>query len=805
MKIKSFFDNRCNDGVTYSYTKRHMNTPYYPDAICERYNLPVYDKMNGGLFFDSEVAWKGEVLLNGGIDINVSLAGRKFVDHITLRQGEGSAIGSIEIFTDENSSLKKIGTFSQAGCIKDEFIEIPVGYFGDNIIIRLNGCYEKISLRKLDVIGSEDVENAIYPVPEKVEEKEGELPFASIKTITYMCDDAFGAVEYISEKLLNKFDIDAVTGNDGEIVFTYIERDDDGYEIEVTDNKCTIKAGSLRAFIYAADTFLQLATETGFKACNISDKPFMEIRGVHFALPSRKDIPFLKKLIKYVWVPMKYNTVFLQLSGVMRYDSYPEINDKWTLACTNYEKGEWPMPAHYHFLGHDILDKDEISDLCDYIRSFGLEIVPEVESLSHSQYITTAFPHLAEVDPDEVKVTNIYAADEKPQSFYAHNMCPSHDDYYKIIFALIDEAIELIKPEKYIHMGHDELYIHGKCERCSKKGSAKVFAEEVTRLNDYIKSKNLSMMIWSDMLQNEYYSVPEAINDIPKDVIMLDFTWYFHPEQDLEVKLLSHGLKVVMGNMYSSHYPRYNSRSVNPGIIGAEVSTWVDLNEHSYAYEGKMYDFIYSANMMWNREYDDTCRLTYNEVVKDITWDVRKVIADIDMSGEVKNLVLDGDMKNTPNELLWNIPYDKTTVVDMNKEVEIMVDDTADTVFFTQATDLPAGRVMWTPAQQIGEYEFVYDDGETITMPIYYGVSIMEYGRKYARPIDSFLYRHEGYIGTYMAKPVCGKDSKGCDYTLYDYPVKNPNPEKIIKKVIVRHMNNTDSKILLFNVRTIKN
>lgn len=805
MKIESYFDNRNNEKVTYSYTKRHTDIPYYPDDECERCNIEQYDKSNGWLFYGKEVSWKGEVLLNNSVDINVFLPSRKFIDHIVIRQGEMSKIGSIDVFANEDSTLKKIGVFTKGGCIDDEYIEIPVGYLSNNVIIRLNGCFEKISIRKIDILGADCLDNVIYPIPESVKEQNGFLLFKQIKTVAVLCDEAQAAGSYLADKLSDKFGINTNVENDGEIVFSYEERDDDGYRISVTDRKCTIKAGNKRAFIYAVDTFLQTAEENGFKACEISDKPFMDIRGVHFALPSRKDIPFLKKLIKYVWVPMKYNTIFIQLSGAMRYDSFPEINEKWLLACKNYREGIWPKPAHYDFLGHDILEKDEIKDLCDYIRSFGLEIVPEVESFSHSQYITTAFPQLAELDPNEKQVDNIYAADEKPQKFYAHNMCPNHEDYYKIIFKLIDEAVELINPEKYIHMGHDELYIHGQCEKCASKGSAKVYVEEVTRLNDYIKSKNLNMMIWSDMLQKEYYSIPEAINDVPKDIVMLDFTWYFHPEQDLEDTLLSHDFTVVMGNMYSSHYPRYNRRSVKKGLIGAEVSTWINLNEYSYAYEGKMYDFVYSANMMWNREYDDTCRMTYNEIVKDIVWDIRKTVADITTTGTVKSLDFQREMKNIPAELLWYNPYETAAMLSGDETVEIEVNDKADIVFFTQATDLNENRTPWKSATQVGEYEFVYTDGETEIFQMDYGVHIMEYNRKYALPYESILYRHQGVVGTYMSKPICGKSSDGRDYTLYDYPIKNPEPDKIIKKIIVRHSNNTDANILLFDVKTVKN
>ena len=63
--------------------------------------------------------------------------------------------------------------------------------------------------------------------------------------------------------------------------------------------------------------------------------------------------------------------------------------------------------------------------------------------------------------------------------------------------------------------------------------------------------------------------------------------------------------------------------------------------------------------------------------------------------------------------------------------------------------------------------------------------------------------RHEGYAGTYLAIPECGKTCNGEDYTLGNYSFRNPYPTKKIKTVTLKHLQNSDVKILLFNV-TVK-
>ena len=811
MKFTAFSDTSTDNVYKYSYTKRGTKELYCPDNMRERIDgNGVYDKTNGNLFYDIEVSWHGEVLLDKSVDINVELCEAQFVDHIFIRQSDDSKPGSIEVLTKENNELKKIAAHFCGEYITSQEITIPVGYYCDNVVIRLNGAYENVGIKKLDICSALEMENTLFPMPESISYSQGILPFEKITQVSCNCHDSQFAAAYLCERLKEKLNLNVSMGEtDGTIEMLLTDRDDEGFEIKVTDSGCQILAGCRRGFIYAADALVGLATGGGIRCCNISDKPMMGFRGVHVGMPARKDLPFLKKFIREVAVPMRYNALIIEINAALRYEKFPEINDAWLDAIDKYNKGEWPRPAHYGYVGGDIYEKEEIAEICDYIRSFGIEIVPEVQCLSHAQYITTAYPQLAEIEVEKEKGSfgDLYMADSGPDEFYDHNMCPLHEDYYKYVFGIIDEVVDSMKPERYLHMGHDEGYQMGACVKCSKHDKAKLFADEVTKLNEYIKSKNLSMMIWSDMLQSEYrydkiYSTPEAINYIPKDVIMMDFTWYFHPELDLEDKLLKRGFDVVYGNLYSSHFSRYDYRSKKEGVIGAQISMWVPCNEGSYAYEGKMYDMFYTANMMWNSSYNSEYRLSYNEIIKPLLWNAKCVVADIDVNDEYRTVNFDGNIRNIPNELLWNIPYDKAISVSQDSpEFEIFVGDKANTLFITHATNSSVDRVMWTPPFKFGEYELCYDDGTSVAIDVSYAQNICKHSTTYGAPIASILFRHQGYIGTYFAKPICGKDAYGSDYTLFELPIKNPNPDKTIKSIKLKHMQNTDAKIVVYDIK----
>ena len=184
---------------------------------------------------------------------------------------------------------------------------------------------------------------------------------------------------------------------------------------------------------------------------------------------------------------------------------------------------------------------------------------PEVQSFGHVQYITYAHPDIAEVTEEEKDVIlDTRAADQPPSTFYKHSYCPMNEKSYEIIFDLIDEIVEVVRPERYVHMGHDEIYQIGLCPRCKNIPHDELYARHVIRMYDYLKARGYKMAIWSDMLQptEKRYQTCTAIDRLPKDILMLDFIWYFHFDMDLENNILPAGFPVAIGNLYSSHFPR---------------------------------------------------------------------------------------------------------------------------------------------------------------------------------------------------------------------------------------------------------
>ena len=796
MRFVSFFGER-EKSVTYSYHRRGVGKGYHPDLQREENDLDIYDIVNGALFCAKPVSWQGAHLLDMAVDIRIDLAKNYFTDHIELTQVENSAFSSIEVFDMTEDGLRKIGAYTAETdtCVESEKIFIPLGVVCRIIVIRVTGCFRDFGIEHLDIMGVEDIDNAVYPIPEACTFGDGFFTVSNGAFVAASDENAVFAAEYMASMMKEKYNILLPTHpNEGAIRFEYVDRCDDGYEISVTHEQCIVRSSTRLGFLYAVSVLFEQFDGHQLRCVAIQDKPFMNFRGVHLALPARKNIPFFKALVQKIFIPMRYNAVFLQFSGALRYDAFPEIGEGWQQSCRAYENGSAPLPAHYGFVGHDILTKEEVRDLCDYIKSFGFELIPEIQSWGHTQYITTAYPKLGEPENTADDDVDLYKADAKLQAAAAHCMCPCHSEYYRVIFAIAEEVIEVAKPQHYVHMGHDEIYYVALCDKCRKIGAPKLYAQEVTALHDFLQSKGLTMMIWSDMLQEPEYDTRHAIDDIPKDIIMLDFTWYFHPEADIEDNLLQHGFKVVFGNMYSSHYTRYESRSHKQGVMGAEVSTWVYCDEETYAYEGKMYELVYGANLMWDSRYNAAMRLSYDAITRPLLWRLRESFGSLQYSAShaipIEKPCMDFDI---------DLPC--AVCSSGQEEISFDISENAKLISILWATDKNDRRVMWEKPFSIGTIVVTFEDGSRYTENIRYALNIFNKYSTYAKPIPSFLFRHEGYIGTYYTKPHSLKAHDGTDRTLGEHFIKIPEGKRP-KTLSVVHAVNTDSSICIYDLQS---
>ncbi len=853
---------------TYTYFRRGTYEAFFPDLAPEhgrdRGKIPFAE---GSLFRpDQPVGWKALSLLDAGVDIQIDLKKAVFVERVLLTQDTkaGSGVAAIEVLVSEDGKVFRPAGLLKAGvdgAVTDEEIAVPVGMTACALIVRLHGCFRNIVLRQVDVLGCAFGSPVVYPLPKHAEfgSPRGALPLEAAKGIAIAegaSDDSRFAAELLAGKVLEEFGVrldvgehSGAKGLSGRIILGLAKElkalkrhkgrapKPEGYRLNVARKTACLVASDRRGLIYGVETVLSLLRHSpalGIPACSIADEPAMELRGVHIGLPAREDIDFTKRLIRYLLAPMRYNTIFLQITSGMQFDRRPEINEAALEVQARAARGEGPSLPHSSMIaGGSYLTKDEVRDLVAYAREYGFEVIPEIQSLGHVQYLTATYPEISELEPveaEEEAEVDVEKADRRPSAVYAHCYCPLQEKPYEIIFDLIDEIVDVVGPSRYVHMGHDEVYTIGVCERCRGRDPAELLALHINRLHEYLQSKGLGMMIWGDMLHDvTRYKTPPAIDRIPKDIILLDFIWYFHLGKDIETHLLDHGFKVVMGNMYSSHYPRYAARRRRKGVIGAEVSTWSRGDEYTLGARGKLYDFIYSANMMWSAFYREEFRLTYDRMITDIVPHLRSRLRGRTFPSQIKGSRFsaislgkkgladrDAGLRLEPGRReLRGVPFRIGHALGVQskaarepghpQQVSVAVNRRADSLIFLHATDGSAMRGRSSRLNAVGEYVIEYADGSRAKVPIGYGGNIAAWHRRHAEPLHHPMFRHSGYMATYLADPLIqDKTADGEDITVYGYEWLNPRPNQTIRRVRLRACGASDATVLLFALTAVK-
>ena len=183
----------------------------------------------------------------------------------------------------------------------------------------------------------------------------------------------------------------------------------------------------------------------------------------------------------------KFNGIVLEVGGGMRLESHPEISAGWRRTVAEwYAHGEtmdklgegiplgtarrFAASLHVGVGGGAYVEKDDVRRLAEWAELYGLEIVPEVQALSHTYYIASARRDVA----------------EDPEMAWPDSYCPSNPESYRIFFDVLDEYIDVLRPKR-VHIGHDEWRAGAFCPRCRGKDTGALYADDVLKIHRHLK------------------------------------------------------------------------------------------------------------------------------------------------------------------------------------------------------------------------------------------------------------------------------------------------------------------------------
>ena len=740
-------------------------------------------------------------LLNTGLDISVGLSEESFVGSVTLMLGEGSRIAGAEVLLGD----RPVGKYmAETGRDVGGRISIGVGVMARELTVRIYTALFDLILEDIEIaVAKEDGAPLVWPTPKSASFGEGYVDLGDI--VAEGGEDAEAAKAFLLERYRERFG----KCPEGEAKLLIKLDTGDAYAgerltVEVAKSGITLTAGCRLSLMRAVCILLSVGEGGSFRVCQIDDKPDKEMRGFHMGLPKRENIEFAKRLFKYVLLPLGYNQLFVQFCGGMRYESHPEISEGWLRGNEEAKAGKAPtFPHDYMGAEGTLLEKREVADMLGFARELGFEIIPEVQSLGHVQYITYAHPELAERVEEDKDVTDTRAEDMRPSDYYSHCYCPSDERCYELIFDLIDEIIEVAKPRRYVHIGHDEVYHLGVCKRCRSTPKHILFARDVIKMHDRLSSLGYKTMMWADMLQPvtlTEHATPEAAPMLPKDILQLEFIWYFDFDQNTEENLYPYGYEVMAGNLYSSHFPRYRRRM--RGMVGGQVSTWCAVNEYRMGKKGKLWDLTYTAELLANPEsYDPNMREVYTYVISKLIQPIQRdeIRGKFSPFGyaEVDIKLPAGESERIPSALKAH----RASAV-MADGVTVKVGGRYDRLKIEHATLHVAPRHPWQELYVCGEYTVRYSDGTEESFAAEYAGNVYALGARYGEPLPEQYHRHTGYIGTWFSDlTLWEKDGRGEDLTLTAFIWENPHPEKEIEKITYSSREGDFAEVILTSVK----
>ena len=396
----------------------------------------------------------------------------------------------------------------------------------------------------------------------------------------------------------------------------------EGYDITLAANRIAIRYADERGAIYAAVTLRQLSECGELTEGHLADAPDCAFRGYRVFLPGRNSLAEFRAMVDFI-VYYKYNHISLEVGGAMEYKRHPEINARWAefVADTHRYSGrtheiqdgyQWAKNSIHTDNGDgDILTQDEVREIIAYCRARGLEVYPEVPSLSHTDYICMAHPEIAERQDDP----------------YADTYCPSNPRSYELMFDVIDEVIDVFAP-KIVNIGHDEFYSMCVCDECRKRRPQDVFSEDVIKIHDYLAARGIQTAMWCDKLlpvigkngvgyggagtdhvrdwapvhaHIQYPPTFQCQSMLPRDILMIHWFYGFGMQYDLV--LHTHGYPMIFGNMAVSEVENWRLRR-QFGLRGGCWSNW-GSNHPEYMQRNNQYlNLVMGAYAMWSRDYD---------------------------------------------------------------------------------------------------------------------------------------------------------------------------------------------------------
>ncbi|MBQ8393506.1 MAG: family 20 glycosylhydrolase [Clostridia bacterium] len=244
-------------------------------------------------------------------------------------------------------------------------------------------------------------------------------------------------------------------------------------------------------------------------------------KGIVLTSPLSEEIDDVIKFIDEYLAPRGFNMIVIQVRYRYQFSSHPEV---------------W---------GYDPLSAENVKKLLEVCRKNNIKLVPKMNLIGHQSGFhnepTDGILHghnavLSDICDGLLRAYPHF--DEQcgiKEILYSRSICLSSREAKAVVCELIDELMDVFEANM-IHIGCDEAFNIGMCPKCSKISKGELFADWVNNINDYVKNRGGTVLVWGDRLlsaKETGYNRWEASDDgsdsaidmLSKDIVICD--WHY--------------------------------------------------------------------------------------------------------------------------------------------------------------------------------------------------------------------------------------------------------------------------------------
>jgi hypothetical protein len=232
-----------------------------------------------------------------------------------------------------------------------------------------------------------------------------------------------------------------------------------------------------------------------------------DTRAILLAAPMEDEMELFERFVRDILAKCGINTIVLGVGYGFEFKCHPEVVEQPALSHENAKR---------------------IASVC---RDNGMRLVPQMNLFGHQSSgpdkqprgIIRAYPDMEEIHDGEI--------------VYQRCLCLTHPELRPLVYSLIDEMIDVFGTSDF-HIGQDEGFEIGKCERCKGLRVEDIYADWVNALHGHLAARGVATWMWGDRLLNGHI-IPErgagyetslcgtwkAIDMIPRDIMICD--WHY--------------------------------------------------------------------------------------------------------------------------------------------------------------------------------------------------------------------------------------------------------------------------------------